>query len=1050
MTIKGFATFFTSRGKKEKDASSLSASANNNNNAKVPAIKVNDAFLAPPQRDARAPSPSPTTTGSSLSSAFARLHRPSLASLRKHVSSDAHSTHHHHPSPSSSSSHSHLLPHHHQHHPSTSSTTSASTSRLALSRSFFRSVSDVSKSFATSNSTPSSSVVSTPATETCTLPPSSATSSTSTVHLTAGRKPSNASLINDMIMLDPLALNENGKARHEALPRAPTPSQLDPHPQPSSTRLVVPQTSLAPTSTLLAPAVSSHPEPSSRGANDGIPSHHPTANITSNNFDGYDPFAAHYTPPASSTTSTSTRKRLSPPSVPALTTSGFASVGGTAPESLSPLQLAPKVGLSSSSPGGTVGKQLQPKSAGRPRALSLGSSHHAQPPPCPAHVLGPLPPLPPFAQGLVTKGTVLAAAGAVIQRIDNCRNEEAPNSAPAHAVTFSGRDRSGSVASGGTSKSAGCNVTRRPSTGGGLPLSSSSSSSPSLRPRTSPRSSSSEKHWSGELLSRHHHHHHGPVPLGKSLSEDMTAALGWPDVSSPLRPGKRVPQLDQTWAQFLSETQSEFGGMIASPSTSSSNTSGGASTITARTSSTARVAGGNNASGLVGQPPRGPPPNRPLPPAPVPIQPLNIRRRARAQTVGTTSPMVSPAPTPEASSVTTTVSQPVVGSNAGGISPPISPPPTAGSKLDFGVSSILDVVVTPAAESVDFDDIAKMMETGGSPATVSSLPYLRRSDSVGMSSTGLHAGGHSRNSSLSGSEWDGSSRTVSEMSLSLFPAPPARPTPTTEPAVASASSLMPPPSSLSSVLELPTPPVTPTGHRFVPATPGLYSASVASRSTSTIRPSNPEEAAPGDRDSCVLPLEDQVHLHRNTPVTRPPSEVAEPPVRYSADSSRSEPDFISSATTVSSHEMDTSVEESLCRTSLDTDQTSERMMHIVDSPPRSSRNSLRRKAAAAAGSSANARMLWCPPSPPQADRHSTQGKDKFNLLPNFYFDATFAGGAPVTNNLPGQPPSTQIKNRKSGVARREQLLNLLSANESAAQRSPGSPWAGRVEWGEAL
>ncbi|KAG8923848.1 hypothetical protein FRC01_012257 [Tulasnella sp. 417] len=151
--------------------------------------------------------------------------------------------------------------------------------------------------------------------------------------------------------------------------------------------------------------------------------------------------------------------------------------------------------------------------------------------------------------------------------------------------------------------------------------------------------------------------------------------------------------------------------------------------------------------------------------------------------------------------------------------------------------------------------------------------------------------------------------------------------------------------------------------------------------------------------------------------------------------------------------MDTSVEESVCRTSLDTDQTSERMMHIVDSPPRSSRGSLRRKAAAAASSSANARMLWCPPSPPQADRHSTQGKDKLNLLPNFYFDATFAGVAPVTNNLPGQAPSTPITitNRKSGAARREQLLNLLSANESAAQRrSPGSPWAGRVEWGEAL
>ncbi|KIO18660.1 hypothetical protein M407DRAFT_157417 [Tulasnella calospora MUT 4182] len=343
---------------------------------------------------------------------------------------------------------------------------------------------------------------------------------------------------------------------------------------------------------------------------------------------------------------------------------------------------------------------------------------------------------------------------------------------------------------------------------------------------------------------------------------------------------------------------------------------------------------------------------------------------------------------------------------------------------------------------------------GGSPATVSSLPYLRGSDSVNVSSTaGLHAGGHSRNSSLSGSEWDGSSRTVSEMSLSLFPAPPARSTPTTEPAVASSSLLLPPPSSLSAVLELPTPPITPTNPRFVPVTPGLYSASMASRSTSTIRPSKPEMEAAVDRDSCVLPLEDQIHLHHNTPVTRPPSEVAAPSVRYSADSSRSEPDFISSATTVSSHEMDTSIEGSVfCRTSLDTDQTSEMMMHIVDSPPRSSRGSLRRKAAAAASSSSQARMLWCPPSPPQADRHSTQGKDKFNLLPNFYFDATFAGGAAHTTNMPCQPPSTPIKHRKSGVARREQLLNLLSANESAAAqlRSPGSPWAGRVEWGEAL
>ncbi|KAG8918825.1 hypothetical protein FRC00_012042, partial [Tulasnella sp. 408] len=405
MTIKGFATFFTSRGKKEKDASLLSASANNNNNAKVPAIKI-----------------APSVVGVAQEARVVRraLDPPSppfpLVLLVSLASSAA-------PPPASSV---HVF-HHFFHHVPPRTFTLVLPLRFGCIQ-ILRHLKLDARVFGR-------------------------------FHPRYGDVYA-APLLRDVLH----ALNENGKARHEALPRAPTPSQLDPHPQPSSTRLVVPQTSLAPTSTLLAPA-SSHPEPSSRGVNDGAPSHHPTANITSNNFDGYDPFAAHYTPPSSSTTTTSsTRKRLSPPSVPALTTSGFASVGGTAPESLSPLQLAPKIGLSSSSPGGTVGKQqqqllsVQTKSAGRPRALSLGSTahHHAQPPACPAHVLGPLPPLPPFAQGLVTKGTVLAAAGAVIQRID-CRNEEPPNSAPAHAVTFSGRDRSGSVASGGTTKSAGCN-----------------------------------------------------------------------------------------------------------------------------------------------------------------------------------------------------------------------------------------------------------------------------------------------------------------------------------------------------------------------------------------------------------------------------------------------------------------------------------------------------------------------------------------------------------------------------------------------------------------
>ncbi|KAG8996201.1 hypothetical protein FRB90_012789 [Tulasnella sp. 427] len=452
----------------------------------------------------------------------------------------------------------------------------------------------------------------------------------------------------------------------------------------------------------------------------------------------------------------------------------------------------------------------------------------------------------------------------------------------------------------------------------------------------------------------------------------------------------------------------------------------------------------------------GPPPNRPLPPAPAPVQPLNIRRRPRAQTVGTTSPIIPVEPTTTASlaAFTATVSQPVVGLGMGVL--PISPPATASSRLDF--DSILDVVVTPAAESVDVyggmlvDDDSKTASRPTTPATISSLPYLRGSESTNMLS--LHAGArHSRGSSLSGSEWDGCSRTVSEMSLSLFPAPPARSIPATEPPVAASSSLLPPPSSLTSVLELPTPPVTPTNPRFVPNAPGPYSTSVASRSTSTIRPSKLEEG--GDQDSCVLPLEDQSRLDYNTPATRPPSEATAPSVRYSADSSCSEPGFPSSATTVSSHE--TSVEDSVCPTSLDTDQTSE-MMHIVDSPPRSSRSSVQQqqKRKAGAGSSVSkSNTLWCPPSPPQADRHSTQGKDKFNLLPNFYFDATFTAShhAPPSppSALPGQPPSTPIKHRKSGVARREQLLNLLSANESAAQlRSPGSPWGGRVEWGEAL
>ncbi|KAG8953631.1 hypothetical protein FRC04_001835 [Tulasnella sp. 424] len=975
--MKGFATFFTSRGKKEKDAS-LSASGasspspannNNNNKTKVPAIKVNDAFLAPPQRD---------------------------------------------------------------HQSSTSSTTSSS--RLALSRSFFRSVSDVSKSFTTASSTPtsaSSSTASTPATETCTLP--SATSSTSTVHLTVGRKPSNASLINDMIF-DGSALNENGKARHEALPRAPTPSQLD-------RLLLVPRASSP--AALAPPLQPSHPESSN-----GIPSPSnttpaatgPGPNITSNIFDAYDPFAAHYTPPLNA------RKRLSPPtSVPCPTTTAAANGVSAAGTLDSPPQLLPQLPKVSSGAAKLL-PVIQPKSAARPRALSLGSTahhHHGLPPACPAHVLGPLPPLPPFAQGLIAKGSALAGA-----RIDgkDADGVDPPNSAPAHAVTFfSKRDRSGSVASSGTTKSSTC------SSVGGRPGASSSK-----RPMTSSRPSSSEKVWAN-----HQNHVPASVSLGNSISEGANATTAsWLDSTIPVRPGKRVPQLDQTWAQFLSETQSDFAKMIV-PSSSSSGT---ASTITAGTASSTRTAmmmmtrvgGGSSSGGHVGQP-RGPPPNRPLPPAPVPIQPLNIRRRARAQTVGTTSPMVSPA---AAESIPATVSQPVVGLGVVGVLP-ISPPPTAGPKLHFD-SSILDVVVTPATESsagfgditmTITDDDSKTASRPTTPATISSLPYLRSSESTNMLS--LHAGRHSRGSSLSGSEWDGCSRTVSEMSLSLFPAPPpsaarSAPTVTEPPAGTSSSSLLPPPSSLSSVLELPTPPVTPTGLRFVPENAGLYSASLASRSTSTIRPpSKPEEegSVVVDRDSCVLPLEDQCHLHHNTPATRPPSP---PSVRYSADSTRSDPDFVSSATTVSSHEMDTSVEDSLYRTSLDTDQTSEMMMmHIVDSPPRSTRSSTHRKAVK--GSPSKARMLWCPPSPPQADRHSTQGKDKFNLLPNFYFDATFAGDAATTDASAGQPPSTPIKHRKSGVARREQLLNLLSANETAAQlRSPGSPWGGRVEWGEAL
>ncbi|KAG8898390.1 hypothetical protein FRB99_007460 [Tulasnella sp. 403] len=323
--------------------------------------------------------------------------------------------------------------------------------------------------------------------------------------------------------------------------------------------------------------------------------------------DVYDPFAAHYQPPP----------RLEKPRVPSPP---------------SPPRLLPRL--------------AEVPQGQRPRALSLGSAAR---PPCPAHVLGPLPPLPQLPPSLKVPqpSTTNGLEG----------DASPPKSAPPQVVSFpTSRARSGSTSKTSlVGVSSDKTITRGPSRLSAKTISPTDSVGSSLTDSSS-----------------------APVIGSRSGSGDSP---GRSSVSQSRRLTKApVPQLEQTWQRFLHEVEEDSQTLVP-PSNFSKSTI----QLVPSTSSRASIVSRSKAASK----PRAPPPSRPLPSLP-PAAPLNIRRRERAQTMVTSNSKGSP----PSRLILPKTSKSGDLQQMSPFTPPISPPASAGPRQFF--DNLLDVIVTPA------------------------------------------------------------------------------------------------------------------------------------------------------------------------------------------------------------------------------------------------------------------------------------------------------------------------------------------------------------------
>ena len=694
-----------------------------------------------------------------------------------------------------------------------------------------------------------------------------------------------------------------------------------------------------------------------------------------------DPFALHYRPP---------------PPIPGASQRG----NSRAPQ----IQAIP----SSSSPLLSV---PLPTNRSRPRALSLGAREGR------ADALGPLPPLPPLPNlaSMIVDQALVGQGPSV--RLTPPPSHSAPPQTTSFAFSRGCMRRLANEPRNSSDGSPRRPVVRPPAihfiSSDAVPMTETASQPGNtirIPPAIIPTSISADAVLEPSTS-------HAMVPRPPTLNATMA------------RP-PRIPELDQTWAQFLCETEAD----LALPESKTVNEIPKPTPSSPPPTSTPPPIPARNKARLIA--PQAPPPARPLPAVPqvLPfVAPLNVRRRrGRANTVGsgTTSPReMSPQPL----NVSTGVSQ---GSTRRPFTPPISPPPTAGSQLVF--DSLLDVVITPAdvtpVHSPERNGHRYVPET---PGTSSSLPYLCKSTSS-QDLLRSDAASTLRPSSRSSDRWDSSSRTASETSLSMFPAPPtlspsklqlqlpiemASPIRSTSapPSNRPQSFLprIPHVASAASISDLETPPITPDDSEF----PLLYSLGVASASTSTIRPNSD-----GKRDT-IMQLDEPSEALASP---RASTESTSSSYATAMSSELSEDHTTSSA--ASSHSSSVTSAESI-RSSEDSQRstTPTPMVTITKSTSgRPSRHMLHAMWIHNHSDEGNDSLKV--PSLPA----SGEPNDTFSLLPSFFFEPKSKRPSTPTGPVTLSP-------------RKERLLHLLTApGAGSLQRSPGSPYQGKVEWGEAL
>lgn len=609
----------------------------------------------------------------------------------------------------------------------------------------------------------------------------------------------------------------------------------------------------------------------------------------------------------------------------------------------------------------------------RPRALSLGGANS---PACPPHVLGPLPPVPKLPPMSVAPGSGVLAAPPI----------QVTQSAPAEVTSFAAsRARCRSISGDAPSNH---RLDRDEAQG---------SRNTEYKRMTT---------WTPPIVVTPER-----PPLKHSQSASATATRTVNDPRSPTafsfpeRPAQgrigrgSVPILDQTWARFLNEVDEDGKSLSLSIPT--------AETMAEITSTPVVAPNVGSAGGDA----RGPPPGRPLPPAPV--APLSVRRRSRAQTI-----VSSAVPKPSPLELSLPPNARFVDFELGTITPPISPPVTSAPR-HIPDKSLEVVVVTPGDKAGLGADLVADIHVPDTPRSSSSLPYLQASpmhvlepepevvkpEVVTKKKTSLSS------ASLLG--WD-YSRAGSEMSLSLFPQPPAAGT--AQPSLGAVTKdgkatpasptikIAPPPPHH----ELPTPPITPSTFEFPSSL--LYNATIASQSSSTIRPAT---AVPQRQSSAS---------------TLSPSIKSEARSSGSYLSSMDRDDLTSSATTVCSQDPDCSIGSYGLRSSSETDRSQTTSSHYTVAPQTA------QKAQVMVGS------LWTEGSSPMLALPS-MGPDTFSLLSNMDFGQALL-----------ELPSTPRKDGSLLSRRHEQLSMLVAADDmkGGLPMSPGSPYVGGVEWGQAL